>query len=363
MGRLKDLTGQKFGKLTVINRGPDIITKQGKKRVQWHCICDCGNEIDLRADYLTSGISTHCGCETNHKKDLIGQKFGKLTVKYEYGRDKDKNVLWFCECECGGTTILPTCRLTSGNTKSCGCNNRHDITNQRFGRLIALYPLEEKWPNEHCIIWHCICDCGKTIDVPSGRLVEGNTNSCGCLQEERRFEALSIDITNQKFGLLTAKYRVGKDNKGCVLWYCDCDCGGHIITPTSNLTRGNTQSCGCLGSKGENKIIQILISNNIPYETEFTYEDCRFPDTNYKAKYDFRLFSNYLVEYDGNVHSTYSSTGWNDYENYQKTVEHDNFKNNYCITHNIPLIRIPYTHYDDLCLEDLLLETTQFRVV
>ena len=52
-----DLTGQTFGKLTVIQRvGSD------KKRSQWQCRCECGNEVTLPASYLTTGDTKSCGC-------------------------------------------------------------------------------------------------------------------------------------------------------------------------------------------------------------------------------------------------------------------------------------------------------------
>lgn len=54
--------------------------------------------------------------------DLVGQKFGRLTVKEFTGRDKSgKNYLWLCFCECGGRTITTTSQLRCGHTQSCGC--------------------------------------------------------------------------------------------------------------------------------------------------------------------------------------------------------------------------------------------------
>lgn len=53
------------------------------------------------------------------------------------------------------------------------------LTGHRFGKLVAQYMLNErKWKK---IVWHCICDCGNYIDVPTGALTTGNTSSCGCL--------------------------------------------------------------------------------------------------------------------------------------------------------------------------------------
>ena len=57
----KDLTGQTFGLLTVARRAPNYISKTGQEAV-WHCRCECGNELDVRAGQLRSGHTKSCGC-------------------------------------------------------------------------------------------------------------------------------------------------------------------------------------------------------------------------------------------------------------------------------------------------------------
>lgn len=57
MGRTEDLTGQKFGMLTVIGRAPNK-----SNNVRWNCICDCGNETIQSTSHLTSGHTKSCGC-------------------------------------------------------------------------------------------------------------------------------------------------------------------------------------------------------------------------------------------------------------------------------------------------------------
>lgn len=57
--------------------------------------------------------------------------------------------------------------------------------------------------------------------------------------------AKSKDITGQKFGKLTALYRL-HNTKGCTKWLGICDCGNLKEVYLSNLTRGNTTSCGCI---------------------------------------------------------------------------------------------------------------------
>lgn len=60
-------------------------------------------------------------------KDLTGQKFGRLTVIKDVGRDKWGSVRWECVCECGGVVTVPRYKLWSGYTKSCGCLNKDSI--------------------------------------------------------------------------------------------------------------------------------------------------------------------------------------------------------------------------------------------
>ena len=120
------------------------------------------------------------------------------------------------------------------------------------------------------------------------------------------------------------------------------------------MLNGNVKSCGCLNSAGEYQINKILKQNNIIFETQKTYEDCRFPDTNALAKFDFYINNSFLLEFDGEQHYSRIKTNWNTEEKFLKTLEHDNFKNDYCKKHNIPLKRIPYWKLKTLTLEDIM---------
>ena len=114
------------------------------------------------------------------------------------------------------------------------------------------------------------------------------------------------------------------------------------------------QSCGCLKSKGEQKISNILSQNNIKYEVQKTFSTCRFQNGKL-AFFDFYLPDyNILIEYDGEQHYFYRNEGWNTKENFEKTKERDIYKNNWCLKNNIKLIRIPYTKLNNLQLSDLL---------
>lgn len=65
--RIIDLSGQRFGRWTVICRGKDKVSESGSKKITWHCVCDCGNEADVAASNLRSGKSISCGCLQREK--------------------------------------------------------------------------------------------------------------------------------------------------------------------------------------------------------------------------------------------------------------------------------------------------------
>jgi hypothetical protein len=72
MGRKpKDLSGQKFGMLTV----KDMTTKRdGRGSVYWHCVCDCGNEVDVPAARLIQGTCHSCGCLQKKNRQEIAKR-------------------------------------------------------------------------------------------------------------------------------------------------------------------------------------------------------------------------------------------------------------------------------------------------
>lgn len=90
-----------------------------------------------------------------------------------------------------------------------------DITGQRFGRLLVLCRCKEN-TSYNKPQWICQCDCGKQIIVAGESLKKGYTKSCGCLQKENGQYNFK-DITNQRFGKLTALEHIGSKRKKCSL--------------------------------------------------------------------------------------------------------------------------------------------------
>ena len=235
---------------------------------------------------------------------------------------------------------------------------RIDLTGQKFGRLTVLdfYGSDKRRES----IWRCQCECGNITNVLSSNLRKGYTKSCGCLQKEKAGKNTPIkDLSNMLFGQLTVLYPTSQRLNGQVVWHCKCTCGKEIDVRSYNLISGNTFSCGCLKqSHGEYLIEQLLQKNNIQYEKEKTFSSCIFNDTKQLARFDFYVNNQYIIEFDGEQHFNYTQTGWNTKEHFIKTKEHDNYKNQWCKENNIPIIRIPYLHEKDICLEDLLLTSS-----
>ena len=55
------------------------------------------------------------------KDDIQGKRFGRLVAKKVGGKTSDGHILWFCECDCGGTKLVSSSDLRKNHTKSCGC--------------------------------------------------------------------------------------------------------------------------------------------------------------------------------------------------------------------------------------------------
>lgn len=77
MGKLKDLTGQRFGRLVVIERAENYVQPSGQKKTQWRCKCDCGNEIITVGYNLTRGLCTSCGCVRTERLVNMNKTHGK----------------------------------------------------------------------------------------------------------------------------------------------------------------------------------------------------------------------------------------------------------------------------------------------
>ena len=280
MGKFIDLTGTTINEITILCKDEELSKQKG--RLYWKCQCSCGRIKSIRSDSLKK-IKT-CG-ECN--KNLIGQKFGRLLVLEKGKKDKAQHQYYICKC-----------------------------------------------------------DCGNVCEINSDNLRRGLTKSCGCLHSEITHKNTFKDITGQKFGKLTAIDYEIKNSKA--YWKCRCDCGNETIVASSNLINGHTTSCGCIKSKGELLIRQLLLELNISFKAEYIFKN--LPN----RRFDFYLIDkNICIEYDGKQHFNHNTNWYKTKEDYLIAQKRDLEKDEYCKKNDIPLIRIPYSDYDKLNKEYL----------
>lgn len=297
--KLKNLpNGKKIGRLTILSQ--DINDPKF-----YNCQCDCGNLLRVKGSDMRRGSTLSCGCLRKEisaingrlsTKNLIGQRFGKLTVIAQTP-DNEKmgsGAYWKCLCDCGNKISAAGYHLRRGDIQSCGCIRQLDITGQKFGKLTAIERNHElsNLKNQHSF-WKCQCECGNIINVYLGHLRDGHTTSCGCDKS----------------------------------------------------------------SKGEKEISKLLDDNNIKYIHDKQYfKDLILPSGGI-GRYDYIIFNNddsikCIIEFDGEQHyrdGFFTSVG--------VVQENDSIKNQYAFKHNIPIIRIPYWEKNNLNI-DILFDGT-----
>ena len=305
MPPLIDFTGQRFGKLVVIERD---FTKTG---TYWICQCDCGNIVSVRRDTLVRPKNPKrcCGCDINrrnseaHLKDEVGKKYGYLTVIKRITGDRAA-ARWLCKCECGNFTEVDGCHLRNGNVQSCGCkrhegNNGFDELGKVYGKLTVIERASNRPENTH-------------------------------------------------------RY-----------WLCKCECGNIVEIQGTYLRNGSARHCGCETSAGEQKIHQLLNENNIIFKRQITFPDLT-GDKGTRLRYDFGVYDTfnnllYIIEYDGIQHFSAGHFQVTE-EDFLKTQKYDFLKTEYCKKNNIPLIRINYQILNTFTIQDLKLETSSYIV-
>ena len=212
MGREKlgNLTGQRFGRLLVLERA-----ENKGIAVRWKCQCDCGNTAVVHRSSLINGGAKSCGCLQRESararlitEDLTGQKFGRLTVLHESDKRVRSARLWVCKCDCGNECEVSTTNLKRGRKRSCGClvrgmggepvRAKEDLTGNRYGHLVVLSRNgDHVFPNGlHVPLWHCMCDCGNECDTIGGSLKNGSTKSCGCARNTSKSHIGDESISN-----------------------------------------------------------------------------------------------------------------------------------------------------------------------
>ena len=281
------------------------------------------------------------------KINEIGNVYNNLRV-IERDYSKTNRAFWICECEKCHTLYSISGTDLRQNKRNC---SKCELVGKVFGKLTVI-DLDYIAKDRHKY-WKCQCECGNIESIRGPWLTTQERTQCHeCNKKAKKIQY--IDETNNQYGRLTVLEYDTESGKNA-FWKCQCKCGNIVSVEGSKLRSAHTNSCGCLKSKGEEKINKLLTSANINYKTQITFEDCKYKS---QLRFDFGIYDNqnnllYIIEYDGEQHFKPAWGG----KNFQEGKIRDEIKNQYCAINNIPLIRIPYTSYDDFSLEDLTIKS------
>ena len=151
-----DLTGKRFGRWVVKELAAPC--KKGKMTL-WRCVCDCGRVKVVHRANLFSGISKSCRClrkELLSKPDIVGRKYGMLTIIKGTGeRCANRATKYYeCKCDCGNNCTVSRSRLYKGTAKHCGCKTvPRPPRKYRYIRTDKYWPDgRPRWDYEHVMV-------------------------------------------------------------------------------------------------------------------------------------------------------------------------------------------------------------------
>lgn len=157
-------------------------------------------------------------------------------------------------------------------------------------------------------------------------------------------------MSNYENNNLKVLQRAGSDQQGTALWKSQCKiCGNTFVTRGSLLRAGLVNSCGCIHSLNEQKIIKLFLDNQIDFYTQYTFSDLKGVNGG-SLRFDFAVFKDkklsHLIEFNGIQHYLKPKGEWGKY--FEVNQKNDLLKINYCKEKNIPLIIIKYDEKYDL---------------
>ena len=287
-----------------------------------------------------------------------GKQYNNLIV---LGKDVEKSresgrTSWAVRCSCGEEFSALATNVKRGNTTKCKLCRGGYIVGEKFGELTV----EKRVVINGKVMWECRCSCGNlTKPIRKDSLVSGHTRSCGCLQRKHAQTLNSKNLVGKKFGRWTVVEKIDRrDSSGNSYYLCNCDCGNNAIEVSGkNLLLGRTLSCGCLKSKGEEKVNNILQDCGLSFAREY-----RLPtvlSTGGVPRLDFALFDNEKklvcgIEYQGEQHYSTRPTGIFTEDQLNIIRIRDEEKLQFCNVNNIPIIYISYMDYDILDKEYII---------
>ena len=323
--KFEDLSGQKYGRLTVLYRTDDEVMSNGNKTPRYACVCECGDFVGTRATALRSGHTSSC-MRCNRRESLIGV-------------------------------------------------NLEDLTGQKFNRWLVLERAESVLEprGRYSTVWKCECECGTIRNVRASALKGNITHSCGCY----KYEQLSVerDLVGSSFGLWTVLEKSQSDyisptnGRWYHAWICECECGTVRRVVEQSLVSNKTTSCGCTTEPSlEVYTREFLQELNIEFQKHKTFEGLRGTG-NGLLSYDFAVYGESgnifcLIECQGKQHYE-PSEFFGGFDQFKIQLEHDSRKRLYAETMNIPLLEINYRMdtFEDvsMTIKSFLIDISDFK--
>lgn len=289
---------------------------------------------------------------------MIGERFKSLTVlaldeEYNKKLKEDRNkglrnnapIHYICQCDCGH--ILRVSKNSLKHRKIDGCEQCFtNYFKDYIGTQINGWFIQDFIKKNNKSYFKCICNCGVEKVVNAYNIINNKSKDCGCGRKEI-LKGNIKDLSGMKFGRLTVLENTGEKKNGKYIYKCQCECGQYCYIRSSSLTSNHTISCGCVVSKYNNIIIDILSELGYECESEYYVDLKDYVDDVKYIRFDVYIpLLNLTIEYDGEFHYMcipYIHDEQEAKENLKRTQYRDSIKNKYCIDNNIHLLRIPYT--------------------
>lgn len=224
-----------------------------------------------------------------------------------------------------------------------------DLTGKNINGIIVKELVYEKGGTGKHKRWKCICPkCGKEFITGSQHLRDKNNpismcSSCGTRQYK--------DLVGQKFGRLTVLERDYNTQNNRIVYLCQCECGSIVSVQSNHLTRGETLSCGCLVSSGEDDIARYFTDNKIKYEKQKIFSGCK---NICDLRFDFYIPEvNTVIEYQGIQHFQIVEYFGGE-EEYMIRIKRDQIKRDYCKLNGINYAEITYKDNIEERLNEIL---------
>lgn len=242
-----DLTGQRYGRLTVLAPAENI-----GGRTAWRCLCDCGQETIVKTHHLRSDHTKSCGCQNGG-----GEPRSALGLTYVDGTCVE---------------MLRTRTVRRNNTS--GVPGVDWLTKKQRWRASICFKGKRRYLGS----FEKFEDAVKArkqaeeklfdtfLDVYSGEASQSELQDIeeACPPIARDYSAQRLELTGQRFGQLTVL--APAENIGSMTaWRCRCDCGKETIVMTAHLRSGQTKSCGCKpkGTFVDGTFVELLRAKTI----------------------------------------------------------------------------------------------------